>query len=456
MKNSAILFIANFGSQILSFFLVPLYTYVLSKNEYGTSDIFTTTISIIVPIVTLSISEATLRFAMDKKSNNKTVLSISLGISIIGVFASLIFMPLIGSFTNIGEYSFLLWLAILFNSLYLVTANYCRGNSSIKKYAIGGVLSTLSSLLCCILLLVVFKIGIKGYLISFVVSYAIPTFYYVVSNKMWRQLDKIDLKLVKEMISYSIPMIPGAIAWLMMTSFDKYVLVYSCGAESNGIYAIAQKVPALINVINSIFMQSWQVSAIAEMDSEDRDSFYSNVFNTLAAILLIITSCVIAIIKPFYGVWLEESYFEAWKYTPILMVANIFSCFSNFVGANYFVTKKTTGNMKTLLFGALVNVVLSIIFVKKYGIYAAAITTLVGFMFTWIYRMFDTRNTIKIKIDAKKIIFMLLIICIQYLSLYNNQYIYIQIVCMLIVMFVYKNEIASMFMMVKKLCQRKK
>ena len=61
-KNIGLLTISQFGTKILVFLLVPLYTSVLSTSEYGTYDLFVTTINLLVPIVTLNLSDAVLLF----------------------------------------------------------------------------------------------------------------------------------------------------------------------------------------------------------------------------------------------------------------------------------------------------------------------------------------------------------------------------------------------------------
>lgn len=60
-KNIGLLAVSNFTTKILTFFLVPLYTAVLSTTDYGIYDLFFTTIGVLLPIVTLNIQEGVLR-----------------------------------------------------------------------------------------------------------------------------------------------------------------------------------------------------------------------------------------------------------------------------------------------------------------------------------------------------------------------------------------------------------
>ena len=90
IKNIGVFTVGSFGSKILSFLLVPLYTTTLSTEEYGTVDIITSTVALLMPILVLSIFDATLRFGMDSKYQKEDVLSTSVNIGIKGILVLLL------------------------------------------------------------------------------------------------------------------------------------------------------------------------------------------------------------------------------------------------------------------------------------------------------------------------------------------------------------------------------
>ena len=75
-KNAVILGIGNFSSKILVFFLVPLYTNVLSTLEYGNYDLAITTIQLAAPIITVNISDGVMRFLFEKDKSKSDVATI--------------------------------------------------------------------------------------------------------------------------------------------------------------------------------------------------------------------------------------------------------------------------------------------------------------------------------------------------------------------------------------------
>lgn len=75
-KNIGLLTLSNFATKLLSFFLVPLYTSVLTMGQYGTYDLFNTTIGVLIPILTLNILDAILRFGMDKAYDKDAIVTL--------------------------------------------------------------------------------------------------------------------------------------------------------------------------------------------------------------------------------------------------------------------------------------------------------------------------------------------------------------------------------------------
>ena len=95
LKNSGIFAIANLGSKLISILFIPYYTYVLSIVEYGTIDMINTSISLILPLITLSIFDATLRFTVKSRYSNKDIFSSSIIVILIANIIVLLLYPIL-------------------------------------------------------------------------------------------------------------------------------------------------------------------------------------------------------------------------------------------------------------------------------------------------------------------------------------------------------------------------
>ena len=162
INNSLIFAIGNIGSKLITFLLLPLYTYVLSNSEYGTVDLVTTISTMLVPIISLSIYESTLRFSMENIDSHK-VLNLSVWISLIGSVITISLSIVLYLFTRniILIYLSLILISQIFQTLF---AQYIRGIGKVKIFSLNGILMTIILTLSNVVLLVIFKYGISGYL----------------------------------------------------------------------------------------------------------------------------------------------------------------------------------------------------------------------------------------------------------------------------------------------------
>ena len=71
LKNTLIFTLGNIGSRMISFFLIPLYTNVLTTSQYGTVDLITTISTVAGPMLTLNIAESVMRFGLDKDADKE-------------------------------------------------------------------------------------------------------------------------------------------------------------------------------------------------------------------------------------------------------------------------------------------------------------------------------------------------------------------------------------------------
>ena len=421
--NTVLFAISNFGSKILNFLLVPFYTRVLSTEQYGTTDIIITTVSMLLPFVTVSMADAALRFAMDPEVDSKRAFSSALAVIFAGNAAALGIVPLTIHFLALDGYWFYVYVILFANSLYSLAAQFSRGISKNVQFAAAGVLQTLVLVTSNILLIAVFHFGIEGYLYSLILSYLIPFLFLFFASKLYKYLTpKLDKKIVVQMVKYALPLIPNTIFWWAMNAMDKYVISFYYGKSLNGLYAVSHKIPTILNTVNIIFFQAWQLSAIEEVRSKDRKEYYASVFRYLSTFMLWVMSAIMFILRPLFALWTTPEYYDAWKCTPILLFATLFMSFSSFWGSNFIALKKTGGILKSAAIGAAINLGLNFLLIPRFELYGAAAATMVGFLATWLVRVWDSRKEITVSFDLKFFIPAAIIIIAQVPLLHTQYY----------------------------------
>lgn len=422
VSNSLVFAIGNLGTKLIIFFLVPLYTYYLTTSEFGLVDLLTTTINLLLPILTMSISQSVLRFAMDMNYDRHSVLINSLVVVFTGFIVLLLCYPIFKILLPLDGFIIHIYLLLLMQSIYNVLAEYIRAQGKVKLFAISGIINACVLLVSNIIFLVVINMGIVGYLVSIIIANIFSSIFVIIGGRIFLDIrvKKINMKLMKEMLKYSIPLIPNAILWWIMGLSDRYIITYYLGLSANGVYAVASKIPSILNIIHSIFFQAWQMSAIEEADSKDKSNFFTNVFSVFSVTMLVSTSLIIVHLKIIIDIFIGGDYSDVWKYIPFLLLGAVFSSFSGFLGTNYIASKKTTGVIKTSVTGAILNIVINILLIPLIGIYGAAIGTMISFAIVWIYRIKDTNRFVHIKLNVKNLLFTLIIVFFQIGVLYIN------------------------------------
>ena len=447
IKNMSILTISNFVSKILVFLMLPLYTNVLTTQEYGTIDIISTTINLSIPIFTLSISEAILRYTMEKNVIKEEVLKESLKVIVKGFLILLILSPLT-TFLKLP-----LVYVVIFLIYYLATAittalsYYTKGTNNLKLLGISNIIRALLLVSLNCLMLLVLKLNIIGYYISLIVSdiiFIIILLIPVLKSKQKRI--KQNHQLAKEMKSYSKPFIINSISWWINNASDKYLVLLFCGINITGIYSIAYKIPSMLEVVQNIFSQAWQISAIKEYKSKEAEAFFSTMYKYYNFILIMTVLIILLFLKSISKILFAKEFYVAWKFVPFLLLAILFGALSGFLGSLYSANKDSKMYAKSTLIGAISNIILNLILIPIFNAYGAAIATFISYLVVWIIRVKNVKKYLELKIEHKKntIIYLLLIIMCFANQLISSNIIYvIDTIIIIITIFTYKDVIQN-------------
>lgn len=407
LATDTILFgISTFGSRILVFLLTPLYTAVLLTQEYGVADLINTTVNLIYPVLTLAIADATLRYALDKGCSKRAVLNNSIAITCLSLLFLLALYPLIRRLNTemtVQLSSYWGYFAAIYGAynFHLCFSNFVKGIGKTKLYAVQGIVQTLTVILCNIYFLLIAKIGLRGYLLSVIIGHVVPTVLMFVAGGLVKYIVpfELDRKLLGDMLKYSIPMIPTILSWAINTSIDKYMIIWLYGMGASGVYSVAHKIPTIITTILNVFIQAWQISVISNYGSEDQSRFYTKVYKGLD--LVSISGCmfVIFICRDISRLLFANEFFAAWQYVPMLVLAAMFSSHAGFLAAAYRAAKKTKSLFVSVFMGALVNICLNLVLLRKIGVLGAAVATAASFFTVWLVRIIRIQKIIRVEVE---------------------------------------------------------
>lgn len=403
LGNSALFAIANLGTKMMQFLMVPLYTYALTRGEFGTVDLLLTTVTMLTPVITMSIFDAVFRYVMDGK-NFSTIFSNGLMVTLVGLVGLCFFTPVFELLKI--PYSVFFSLMLGLSALNSLLQNFARAAGFVRQFAFSGLISAVAMAALNVYFLVFLHSGIQGYLWSTIIAAGVTTLYLVFATRVWRFVNfhKISWYSTKKLLRYSLPLIPNAFSWWFTTDANRYFILVFIGAAGNGLYAVGNKIPSILTVFFSIFTQAWQLSAVEEFESNDKDAFYTKIFNALIFLSVFGMTGLLIVLKPFMSIYTSASFYGAWRCVPFLLLAAVYANLSGFVGTIFLAAKKTNSILSTTILGMILNVLFNLLLIPWIGINGAGVGSSLGFLGVIILRLYNSRKFMKISLDMKSIV----------------------------------------------------
>lgn len=400
-SNTVILGIGTFGSKLLVFLLMPLYTAWLTTAEYGAAEMIAGIANFLIPVACVGVSTGIFRFAAEREADQTKVFSSSVALLGLGLGGFLLLSPLLFLIPYCTPYVWLVVLYVLFADLQAVCAQYLRAIDRTALFAGQGILNTALTVLSNVLFLFVLDMGVEGYVLSVIVGNLLTTVFIIVRAKLWRvfSFGSIDRRLMRDLLRFSLPMIPTTLCWLITDLSDRAMVTYFWDESVNGIYAAAYKIPTIVNLVAGIFLQAWQFSAVSEeKDAEECSTFYSRVWEGFLSVIMIGGSGLILLSRFLAKLLLNTAFWGAWEYMPTLLCAVVLEALVSFLASIYLVRKKSNHSFVTALVGALANIALNLWLIPTIGALGAAIATLASYAIVLVLRLMDAPRMIPFKL----------------------------------------------------------
>lgn len=421
LKNTVIIAIGKLSTQIISFLLLPLYTSKLSPAEYGTYDFLVTLSVFLLPVITMLMEESMFRFLIDAEDlkNKKRVITATITYTTIG---TLLFTIIAGIVMGIMkyEYTVVFLLFIISNVLIGLSNALARGTGKIKLYSLSNFILGASTIVLNVVFIVSLKLGVNGLLWSNTIANSVTALIVLMKLHLPQFISRKDLskKTLVEMLRYSIPLVPNNLSWIIISLSDRLMLTWMIGTDANGLFSIAYKFPNIIYTCYGFFSTAWKESAAKILKEDNKTQYYNSIYKDIKFFLKAIVLGLIAIMPFVFPLLVDSSYNEAYKYIPILVISIYYTNMSNFYGGIFTAFKNTKIMGSTTIVAAILNVIINLIFIPKFGIFAAAFSTLISNVIIFAYRRYKLREYIKLKEKFNYVFWILLVITL--ITYYQN------------------------------------
>ena len=304
--NTLIFAISSFSSKLLTLIVQPFLTYAMAEiSDLGLAKILSQYANLLIPFVSMGMSNAIIRFGLDKGNSEKQVFTNGL-LTILGGFGILVLCwPITQFLPDMAQYGLLIYIYVLMSCLRTLCTQFVRSRQWNKLVAVDGVLCTVATMAFYVLYLVGFKWGANGYLLAIISGDLTSVLFLLFTGKLWNyvELKGVNKKLWRQMLNFSLPMIPAQISFWIINASDLFFVREMCegldgrtGNAWSGLLSTGYFLPTILTTLGLIFYDAWQLSAVTE--EEERARFFTKIFRTYSSVLFCCAAGIIWLCRP--------------------------------------------------------------------------------------------------------------------------------------------------------------
>lgn len=424
-KNTIILGIGQFIPKVIALITLPILTGAFTTAEYGVYDLIISFSSLFLPLITLQIQQAVFRFIIDEKDEKicKSYITNSIMFVLVTTLTLFILILIVGNIAKINlEIVLIAFLLYFMQSIYDLFGQIARGYGKNLVFSIAVVVYSAINMILLLIALIFKCININNVIYMITISYAFATLFIFLKIKITRLFDikLISLPTIKKLLVYSVPIVPSSISIWVVNLSDRLIITYVLGASYNGIFAAASKIPNLFSTVYNVFNLAWTEIAARSIQDKDSTDYYSKLFNNLYPFLFGIIMLIIAFTPFLFNILIDQKFSDGYFQMPVIFIGVLLNCFVLFYGGLYIALKKTKQVGISSFIGAILNIIINIIFINKIGLYAASISTVLSFLVILIFRIIDIKRFINISYNYKSIFIGIIMIAIVIINYYIN------------------------------------
>jgi O-antigen/teichoic acid export membrane protein len=392
--NVALYTVGEMIPRILSFLLLPVLTKYLTTGDYGISSYIATVASFLFVLTSLSVNTFALRSyyklgsieEQKKMLGNLFIFLNGWGLLMLLLEASL-FPFLLNAFAvKVPFYPyFLLGLIInFFDVAAIIPLIAYRVHENAKGFVLLSVGRTALQYVFVLLLVVGFKLGLLGSFLGRVtgcIPFAIVYFFIIKSKGAFH----FDIKQIKQAMVFSLPLLPGAISYLVISMFDRIILERYVSLNELGLYAVASTLALTLNIIVQGIYRSFEQKIFREHNNAGYRALTDNLFKIYIAALGIPGFCIVLFAKEILFFFTSPQYYSAAQYVVYLVIAVIVSGINTFFTTLLIADNRRKVVTYSSLIAAIVSFAANVIFIKYYGVFGACIASILSFLVVYIF-----------------------------------------------------------------------
>jgi O-antigen/teichoic acid export membrane protein len=453
-KNATIYLVASFSSFGISILTLPIFTRLMTPEDFGKTLIFLIFGKLIVGFVNFNLHYSTYRYYFDHKndiSDFKSLNSTNLLFLLICFIISILVVAIISKYIVLNFYKNQFTEGLLLLSLFSGILDYfflyfTTILTALQKsisFAFLTILNSLLNVAFSIYFIISLNLTYIGRIYGIVVSQIVMLVIIIFFCRKTITLN-FNFNFLKKSLKLTSPMIPQMALGISQNYLDKSLLSYTKGAASLGFYSLGLNFANILKVIMDSIEKAWSPFFFknAQENTDKSKLTIANAFMTLAYLYMTIGIGVIYFSEEAIKLLTTKEYYPAIYVVPIYVYYYLFSIFGYIANSQLSLTEKIKYILPGSIAGTVVNIIFNIILISKFGAIgaavSAAITALVSnaFLFYFGMKFFPIPFAIKKIISLYFILFLFTFFAYIMISLDLNLFLKVLIKIILILCFV--------------------
>lgn len=477
-QQTAIYGLATVFPRMISFFLVPLYTDLLPKEEYGKITVIFSYLIFFNVVLAYGMETAFFRF-YNKETDKKSVVETSMvsifwtSIAFLGI--GLLFRNTLAAWSEIDvQYvTYTIWILVL-DALVVIPFSKLRANQRPLFYAAVKIGNVSVNLLLNIFFLIVlprlatpnpddffslmyFENFQIGYIFISNIIASLLTFV-VLSPDYFRIGWHFNSGLWKQMMRYGLPILVAGVAFAINDQFDKILLGQLLPADiadsEVGIYSACYKLGLFMVLFRTAYTLGIEPFFFSHADSANAKETYATVTKYFVIFGSFIMLAVIVFADLFKQVMIRDaSYWEAMKVVPLIILANFFLGIYTNLSVWYKLIDKTYIGAWISIAGAFVTLLLNFLLIPKYSYYGSAIATIAAYGTMMLISFVMGRKVYPIPYDLTRIggyLGLSIVFSVASFYFFRENYFVGIALLLAFLYFIYHNEKATLLRFIKR------
>lgn len=375
----------------IQFLVTPIYTRLLTTEQYGFYSVYLTWQNILMIFATLNLSAGVFNNGMMKYNNDRRRFISSMqglggSVTIILFTFIMLFFPFINKAMQLDKIVVIgMFASFLFYPSFEYWTQYHRYQFQYKSVVFFVVLYAISSSLLSVFLIMILPLKKYAVIFSTILTQIIfGVVFFTVNLHKGKKLYVSEYW--KFALKFNVPLIPHYLSFIVLGQADRIMINYFCGESAAGIYSLSYTVSLMLNIIvNSITSTytPWVYQNLEKNNTREIQKVSGILLDILTGLVVLCILVAPELIK-FLGT--EEYLSAVWIIPPVMLSCYFTMLYSMFANIEFYKEKSICVMIASVL-AAVSNIILNYIFIPKFGFIAAGYTTLVSYIFLTILHL---------------------------------------------------------------------